>query len=73
MRNNVICWKPRAVSSTSAMIPKINMKVVTPNMNILGGDEVKPGLPLKSVILSAYMTFLRKHDEPHRRMWTEAT
>ena len=35
------------------MIPKTNMKVVIPNMNTLGGDEVKPGLFLKATILSA--------------------
>jgi len=31
------------VTSTSAMIPKMNMKVVIPNMDILVVDEVKPG------------------------------
>lgn len=30
------------------MIPKTNVKVVIPNMNIRGEDEVKPGLLLKS-------------------------
>ena len=44
------------------MIPKMNMKVVIPNMNTLGGDEVKPGLLLKAVVLSACTElFLRKH------------
>jgi hypothetical protein len=34
------------VPSTSAIIPKanINIVIVIPNINILGGDEVKPGL-----------------------------
>jgi hypothetical protein len=31
------------------MIAKANMKVVIPSMNILGGDEVKPGLLLKAI------------------------
>ena len=31
------------------MIPKANMKVVIPNMNILGRDEVKPGFLLKTI------------------------
>ena len=35
------------------MIPKTNMIVVMPNMNILGVDEVKPGLDLKAIVLSA--------------------
>ena len=30
------------------MIPKTNMKVVIPNMIILGKDDVKPGLLLES-------------------------
>ena len=30
------------------MIPKANMKVVIPNIDILVGDEVKPGLLLKA-------------------------
>jgi hypothetical protein len=31
------------------MIPKANMKVVIPNMHILVGEEVKPGLLLKAI------------------------
>jgi hypothetical protein len=46
-RNNFICWKPSAVSSTSAMRPKPNMKVVIENMKILGGEDKKPGLALR--------------------------
>jgi hypothetical protein len=45
-RNSSICWNPSAVSSTSATRPKTNMKVVTENMKILGGEDRKPGLPL---------------------------
>jgi hypothetical protein len=32
----------------------MNMKVVIPNMNTLGGDEVKPGLLLKAIALLAF-------------------
>ena len=46
-RNNCICWNPSAVSSTSAMRPNMNIKVVIQNMKILGGEDKKPGLPLK--------------------------
>lgn len=46
-RSNSICWNSSAVSSTSAMRPKINMKVVIENMKILGGEYKKPGLPLR--------------------------
>ena len=46
-RNNLICWNPSAVSSTSAMRPKTNMKVVIENMKILGGEDKKPGFPLR--------------------------
>ena len=46
-RNNFICLKSNAVSSTSAMRPKANMKVVIENMKILGGEDKKPGLPLR--------------------------
>jgi hypothetical protein len=46
-RNNSICWNPSAVSSTSAMRPKTNMKVVIENMKILGGEDKKPGFPLR--------------------------
>ena len=45
-RNNLICWNPSAVSNTSAMRPKTNMKVVIENMKILGGEDKKPGFPL---------------------------
>lgn len=46
-RNNFICWNPSAVSSTSAMRPKTNMKVEIENMKILGGEDKKPGLRLR--------------------------
>ena len=46
-------WNARTVSSTSLMIPKTNMRVVIPNMIILGRDEVKLGLLLKATVLSA--------------------
>jgi hypothetical protein len=46
-RNNFICWNPSAVSSTSAMRPKTNIKVVIENMKILGGEDKKPGLRLR--------------------------
>ena len=42
------------------MIPKANMKVVIPNMNILGRDEVKPGLLLKPTYCKRVLSFLRK-------------
>jgi len=44
--NNFICWKSSAVSSTSAMRPSMNMKVVIESMKILGGEDKKPGLRL---------------------------
>ena len=43
LRNSIV------ISSTSATIPKENMKVVVPSMHILNGDEVKPGLLLKVI------------------------
>jgi len=36
--------KLAALSSASAVLPKAKPRVVTPNMIILGRDEVKPGL-----------------------------
>jgi hypothetical protein len=44
------------------MIPKMNMKVVIPNMNILGLDEVKPRLLLKAIDCKRAPTFLRRHN-----------
>ena len=44
------------------MIPKANMKVVIPNMIILGRDEMKPGLLLKVVYCKLASSFLRKHN-----------
>jgi hypothetical protein len=35
--------------STSNTIPIANMRVVTPSMHILVGEEVKPGLLLKGI------------------------
>jgi hypothetical protein len=51
------------VPSTSAIIPKENMNVVIPNMNILGEDEVKPGLLLKAIYYQRVSTFL--HNSQH--------
>jgi hypothetical protein len=45
-RDEYICWNLSAVFNTSPIKPKMNMKVVITNMNILGRDENKPGLPL---------------------------
>ena len=42
------------------MIPKANVKVVIPNMIILGRDEVKPGLLLKPIYCKCASSFLRK-------------
>jgi hypothetical protein len=39
----------------------MNMKVVVPNMNILGGDDVKPGFLLKAICKWA-TPFFRKRD-----------
>ena len=41
-----IIRNPTVVTNTSAIIPNANVNVVIPNMNILGGDEVKAGLLL---------------------------
>ena len=49
-------------TSTSATIPKTNMKVVIPNMNFLGGDEVKPGLILNAIYCKHASPFLRKNN-----------
>lgn len=46
-RNNCICWNSSAVSSTSAMRPNTNIKVVIENMKILGEEDKKPGWPLR--------------------------
>ena len=45
------------------MIPKMNMKVVVPNMNILGGDEVKPGLLLKLRYKCASYIFRKRNSQ----------
>ena len=50
------------VSSTNAMIPKANMKVVIPSMIILGRDEVKPCLLLEIIYCKRAPSFLRKHN-----------
>ena len=42
------------------MIPKAKMKVVIPNMIILGRHEVKPGLLLKVINCKLASSFLRK-------------
>ena len=42
------------------MIPKANMKVVIPNMIILGRDEVKPGLFLGVVYCGRASSCFRK-------------
>ena len=39
------------------MIAKANIKVVIPNMNILGGDELKPGLLLKAIYCQRASSF----------------
>jgi hypothetical protein len=51
VEEKIICviLNSRVITSTSATIPRANMKVVMPNMNILGGEEVKPGFLLKDV------------------------
>ena len=36
------------------------MKVVIPNMNILGRDEVKPGFLLKAIDCERALSFLRR-------------
>ena len=61
--NNI---KSSIVFSTSAMIPKANMKVVIPNKIILIRDDVKPGLLLKSHLLSAFIV-LPFEDTTYRR------
>jgi hypothetical protein len=48
------------VFSVSVMIPNANMKLVIPNMDILLGLEVKPGLLLKSTYCSMHRPSLRK-------------
>jgi hypothetical protein len=60
VEEKIICviLNSRVVTSTSATIPKANMKVVIPNMNILGGDEVKPGLLLKVIYYKHAFSFL---------------
>ena len=56
------------------MIPKTNMKVVIPNMNILGGDDEKPGFPLNAhSVVSVHRPSFESSNETHRRMWTEVT
>jgi hypothetical protein len=44
------------------MIPEANMKVVIPNMNILGRDEVKPGFLLEAIYYKHASPFLRRHN-----------
>jgi hypothetical protein len=44
------------------MIPKANMNVVIPNMNILGRDKVKPGFLLKTIYCKRASSFLRRHN-----------
>ena len=39
----------KIVTSTGTTIPIANMRVVTPSMHILVGQEVKPGLLLKAI------------------------
>jgi hypothetical protein len=45
------------------MIPKANMKVVVPNMNILGGDDVKPGFLLKYICKCASSFFRKRNSQ----------
>jgi hypothetical protein len=45
-RIQYISWILSAVMDTNPIRPKMNMRVVIANMNILGGDDNKPGLPL---------------------------
>jgi hypothetical protein len=45
------------------MIPKMNMKVVIPNMNILGLDEVKPRLLLKVIDCKRASSFLQRQKQ----------
>jgi hypothetical protein len=48
---------------------KMNMKVVIANMNILDGDDNKPGLPLGKSVRPNVVH--RSMVESYRRMWTE--
>ena len=38
------------------------MKVVIPNMNILGRDEVRPGFLLKAIYCKRASSFLQRND-----------
>jgi aspartate-semialdehyde dehydrogenase len=65
-RTERACWNPNVISNTSAMRLKTNIKVVIPNMNILDGDDNRPGLPLEK---SVYPHVVHKGMvEPYRRM-----
>jgi hypothetical protein len=55
------------VPSTSAIIAKANINVVIPNMKILGGDEVKPGLLLKSIYYQCVSSFLHNSQQGEDR------
>jgi hypothetical protein len=68
-RTERACWNPYAVSNTSAIRPKVNMKVVIPNMNILDGDDNEPGLALGKSVNPRVIH--KGIVESYRRMWTE--
>jgi hypothetical protein len=77
-----VCRRPysatswvKEYSSTNAMRPKMNMKVVIPNMNILGGDDNKPRSAAREVDLASVRPYVVHKGivETHRRMWTETT